>query len=133
MNDVPIPPKPDSAITPTTMKENYPRKDRQPSNTPFTMTTPRKQRYPSKTPHVKSWPPPKKKKVMLNKVTKEKRKKLRSIDDVPAQWSISLSIDSQDWLQLTWYRWYFDRNAEMMMSLTLEWCLRRFWKIEMEP
>ena len=58
---------------------------------------------------------------------------LKSIDSIPPRWSLSIGIDSIDWLTVCWYRWYFDKDAGMMMSKTYDWNLRSFWKVNVEP
>ena len=59
--------------------------------------------------------------------------KLHSIDSIPAQWSFTIGVDSIDWFEIRWYRWYFDKEVGMKMSKTIDWNLRRFWKVNIEP
>lgn len=59
--------------------------------------------------------------------------KFASIDSIPARWSITIGIDSIDWVAFCWYRWYFSKENGMMVSKTYKWNLRRFWKVNVEP
>lgn len=58
---------------------------------------------------------------------------MMSIHDMPPKWSISLAIDSHDWIALIWYRWHFSDDDGLMIADVYEWCLRRFWKIDRTP
>jgi hypothetical protein len=56
-----------------------------------------------------------------------------SIQTIPARWSLTVGVSSDDWLGIYWYRWYYNKDDGLMMSKTIEWCLRRFWKVSIEP
>lgn len=56
-----------------------------------------------------------------------------SVQTIPARWSITIGVDSIDWITFCWYRWRFDKGEGLMLSKTYEWNLRRFWKVSVEP
>jgi hypothetical protein len=56
-----------------------------------------------------------------------------SVQEIPARWSLTVGIDSIDWFTIMWYRWYFSKADGLMVSKTIEWNLRKFWKVNIEP
>jgi hypothetical protein len=55
------------------------------------------------------------------------------IDSLPPRWSFTISIDSEDWVLVSWYRWYFNKDEGLLMSYSWEWALRRFWRLDIIP
>lgn len=56
-----------------------------------------------------------------------------SVQTIPARWSITVGIDSIEWFTACWYRWYFSKEDGVKVSQTIDWNLRRFWKVNVEP
>ena len=56
-----------------------------------------------------------------------------SIQSISAKWAFTIGIESDDWITVCWYRWYFCEEDGLMLSRTIEWNLRRFWKVNIEP
>ena len=56
-----------------------------------------------------------------------------SIQTIPARVSFNIGIDSIDWFTISFYRWYFNKQEGLMMSFTVDWNLRHFWKVNIEP
>ncbi len=57
----------------------------------------------------------------------------RYIDSIPYRWSLSVGIDTHDWITITFYRWYFNKKEGLPMSFSIDWSIRRFWRLNIEP